>query len=98
VVDSLDRALEHAHADPASIVEGIRAVRDEALRILESFGFPRQETEPGSPFDPLRHEAVATVADDEVPEGAIVHVARPGYGEGENQLRPAMVVVSTGKQ
>ncbi|REF35451.1 nucleotide exchange factor GrpE [Thermasporomyces composti] len=98
VVDNLDRALEHADTAPASVVDGVRAVRDEALRILEGFGFPRQETEPGSSFDPLRHEAVATVADDEIPEGAIVHVTRPGYGEGDNQLRPAMVVVSSGKQ
>lgn len=98
VVDNLDRALEHAQAEPASIIEGVRAVRDQALLILEGLGFPRQEDEPGTPFDPVRHEAVATAADNEVPEGAIVHVTRPGYGDSENQLRPAMVVVSTGKQ
>ena len=34
VIDDLDRALEHAQADPGSIVGGVRAVRDEALRVL----------------------------------------------------------------
>jgi molecular chaperone GrpE (heat shock protein) len=27
-----------------------------------------------------------------------VNVVRPGYGEGNRQLRPASVVVSTGRQ
>jgi molecular chaperone GrpE len=34
VIDDLDRALDHAQADPGSIVGGVRAVRDEALRVL----------------------------------------------------------------
>src|SRR6202035_306826 len=34
VVDNLERALEHATADPRTIVEGIRAVRQQALSVL----------------------------------------------------------------
>src|SRR5712691_1018643 len=33
VVDNLDLALEHAASDPPAIVEGVRAVRDQALDI-----------------------------------------------------------------
>src|SRR3954451_2643743 len=34
VVDNLDLALEHAADDPSAIVEGVRAVRDQALDLL----------------------------------------------------------------
>src|ERR1700731_2553788 len=33
VVDNLDRALAHSTADPASIIDGIRAVRAQALEV-----------------------------------------------------------------
>src|ERR1700749_5008291 len=42
VVDNLDLALEHAAADPASIVEGVRAIRSQALDILARLGFARR--------------------------------------------------------
>lgn len=94
VVDNLDLALEHAGADPESIVDGVRSVRDQALAVLARLGFPRQ-ADVGTAFDPARHEAVATRADDAVPEGTVIGVVRPGYGDDAHQLRPAAVVVAT---
>jgi molecular chaperone GrpE len=94
VLDNLDLALQHAEADPASIVEGVRAVRDQALAVLSGLGFPRREDDQGAPFDPARHEAVAAVPDADR-EGRVLQVVRPGYGEGDHQLRPASVVVAT---
>src|SRR5580704_13774447 len=38
VVDNLDRALAHSTADPASIIDGIRAVRAQALEVLARLG------------------------------------------------------------
>ena len=93
VVDNLERALEHAAADPRTIVEGIQAVRQQALGVLTSLGFPRRD-DTGATFDPARHEAVATTYDPRVPPGTIVQVVRPGYGEPDRQLRPAQVVVA----
>jgi molecular chaperone GrpE len=93
VVDNLERALAHAQADPASIIEGVRAVRDQAVSILAQLGYPRREDE-GTPFDPARHEAVATRSDTDAPEGSVVEVIRPAYGEDVRQLRPAQVVVA----
>src|SRR6201993_4352589 len=80
VVDNLDLALEHAEADPARIIDGVRAVRAQALDILARLGFARRDDR-GARFDPARHEAVA-------------EVVRPAYGEGDHQLRPAQVVVA----
>jgi molecular chaperone GrpE len=93
VVDNLERALEHSAADPAAIVAGVRAVLDQAQGVLAGLGFPRRD-DTGLPFDPARHEAVATRPDPTVPDGTVVAVARPAYGEGDHQLRPAQVVVA----
>jgi molecular chaperone GrpE len=94
VLDNLDRALEHATSDPSQIVAGVKAVRDQAVAILARLGFPRRD-EVGEVFDPGRHEAVATVADAQARAGTVLHVVRPGYGDDDQQLRPASVVVAT---
>jgi molecular chaperone GrpE len=95
VIDNLDLALDHADSDPVALVEGIRAVRDQALDILSRLGFPRQE-DLGERFDPARHEAVGTLAVPDAPAGTVVRVVRPGYGTGDQLLRPAAVVVAEG--
>ena len=94
VIDNLDLALEHARADPENIVEGVRAVRQQALAILAALGYPRRNDE-GMAFDPTYHEAVSTVEDEELPPGTVAQVVRPGYGSEDEVLRPAAVVVAT---
>jgi molecular chaperone GrpE len=95
ILDNLDLALEHSAADPNAIVEGVRAMRDQAIALLAGLGFPRR-SDVGVEFDPSRHEAVATVPTDGAPVGTVVQVVRPGYGDDERQLRPAAVVVARG--
>src|SRR5262245_21353269 len=58
IVDNLERALEHADANSDAVIEGIRAVRDQAVALLASLGFPRHD-ETEVPFDPQMHEAVS---------------------------------------
>ena len=93
VIDNLERALEHAEADPSAIIEGIRAVRQQALGVIGKLGFARRD-DTGAMFDPTRHDAVASRADPDAPPGTIVEVVRPAYGDGDHQLRPAQVVVA----
>ena len=95
VVDNLERALEAAGStEPAApIVDGVRAVRDQAVSVLAGLGFPRH-AEARVPFDPYVHEALGVDYDADAEPGTVVHVVRPGYGEGERQLRPAGVVVA----
>jgi molecular chaperone GrpE len=93
VVDNLDRALAHSTADPASIIDGIRAVRAQALEVLARLGFPRRDDR-GAKFDPARHEAIASRPDPGAEDGSVAEVIRPAYGEGDHQLRPAQVVVA----
>ncbi len=93
VVDNLDLALGHSQADPDAVIEGVRSVRDQALRILAGLGYPRRD-DTGAPFDPARHDAVAVLGDPGVAPGTVIDVVRPGYGDGDHQLRPAQVVVA----
>jgi len=95
IVDNLDLALEHVAADPASLMQGLLAVRDQAVSALAALGFPRRD-DLGTSFDPSRHEAVGSDPAADAAPGTVVAVVRPGYGEGDRQLRPAAVVVATG--
>jgi molecular chaperone GrpE len=93
VVDNLDRALAHSTADPASIIDGISAVRAQALEVLARLGFPRRD-DLGAKFDPARHEAIASRPAPGAEDGSVAEVIQPAYGEGDHQLRPAQVVVA----
>ncbi|WP_413114985.1 nucleotide exchange factor GrpE [Streptomyces sp. CY1] len=93
VIDNLELALSHAEADPGSIVEGVKAIRDQAVNTLAQLGYERR-AETGVPFDPARHEVVGVVEDPEAEPGTVVQVLRPGYGDPGNQLRPVAVAVA----
>ncbi|HET9169896.1 MAG TPA: nucleotide exchange factor GrpE [Actinospica sp.] len=94
VVDNLELAIEHAGDRDDPLVAGVRAVRDQAVALLQSLGFPRHD-ETGVPFDPVRHDVAGVVDEPGVESGTVVTVLRPGYGEPpDRQLRPAAVLVS----
>jgi molecular chaperone GrpE len=94
VLDNLDRALVAAcdrQDDP--FVQGVSLVQQQFLSTLEGLGVARINPL-GEPFDPQRHEAVATMTSEENPDGQIIGVVRPGYLIGDEMLRPAMVAVT----
>jgi molecular chaperone GrpE len=95
IVDDLERALQHAGEADSAIVDGVQAVHEQALALLARLGFPRFE-DVGHPFDPLRHEAMATTPSDGEP-GTVVAAVRPGYGSVDRILRPAGVVVAASR-
>ena len=94
VVDNLERALDHAGPECAALVQGIRAVHDQGVAALARLGFERFD-DVGRAFDPGRDEAIGAI-DSDAPAGTVVAAVRPGYGAGEELLRPAGVVVSKG--
>jgi molecular chaperone GrpE len=93
VVDNLERAISHGGGDADSVIAGVRAILDQAVRVLDQLGYPR-DSETGMPFDPERHEVVQVTDHPERESGTVLEVVRPGYGKGSQQLRPAAVVVS----
>ena len=93
VLDNLERALAHAGAHPESIVDGLEAVTGQAAELVRRLGFPRQN-DLGEPFDPSRHEAAGTRPDADAAPGTVVEVLQSAYGSGDQQLRPALVIVA----
>jgi molecular chaperone GrpE len=93
VVDNLELALEHTGAGADPVLEGVRAVRDQAIAILAEYGYPRYD-DLGRAFDPVLHEAVGTAPAPGSPPGTVIHVVRPRYGDAARLLRPAAVIVA----
>jgi molecular chaperone GrpE len=94
-IDNLDRALGAAATDDP-LLDGVRLVRSEL-----GAGLARVGVESFSPlgerFDPVVHEAMATVPqppEGGVESGTVVEVYQPGYRLGESVIRPARVVVA----
>lgn len=93
VVDNLELALQHADSSADAVVEGIRAVHEQAVGALGRLGYPRFDPV-GEPFDPAVDEAVSALADPTAVPGTVIAVVRPGYGTADELLRPASVVVA----
>jgi molecular chaperone GrpE len=93
IVDNLERAISHAGDQSDAVLDGLRGILEQALQVLEQFGYPR-DAQAGVPFDPERHEVVGVVDQPDTTPGTVVEVLRPGYGDSSRQLRPAAVVVS----
>jgi molecular chaperone GrpE len=93
-LDNLDRALDAAAQDDP-LLDGVRLVRSELSSALARLGV--ESFSPlGESFDPVVHEAMATVEQppDGPSSGAVVEVYQPGYRLGESVIRPARVVVA----
>lgn len=95
--DNFDLGLMAAKNDSAnsSIYLGMSMVRRQLDDFLSSQGVKEIPTD-GEVFDPTKHDAVATEAHPEIPEGTIVRVARKGYFLHDRVLRAPSVVVSSG--
>ncbi|UMB68308.1 nucleotide exchange factor GrpE [Mycobacterium paraterrae] len=93
IVDDLERALAHDGGQPNAVIEGVRTILDQAVKVLDQLGYARDD-QTGVPFNPQRHEVVGVVDAPDTAPGIVMEVLRAGYGEGSNQLRPAAVVVS----
>jgi len=95
VLDDLERALEHAEADPSAILEGVKKIKDAFLRILAGLGVEEVPGK-GEDFDPAYHEAIGVVEGEE--EGKIAEVYQKGYRVGDFLVRPARVAVTKKKE
>jgi len=96
ILDDMERALRETPAaeglDPWKT--GLELIFRKALAALEAEGINVLEEEPGSHFDPNRHEAVTMEPCPDREDGEILAVVRRGYRQGERVLRPAQVRVA----
>jgi molecular chaperone GrpE len=99
VLDSFDLAIRNAASGESAnedMLRGLDLVYKQLLDTLGRFGLKVIEAK-GQPFDPNFHQAISTVASDDVPENTIVEEFRRGYTLNGKLLRAAMVAVSAGK-
>jgi molecular chaperone GrpE len=78
------------------MVSGFAMAFNQLKSVLGSSGLTEVLPD-GEHFDPTLHEAVAHIPSDEVPADKVIEVARTGYMLNGKLLRPAAVVVSSGK-
>lgn len=98
VTDALDGALATSGDEEADagLRTGLELISAKLEGVLAGEGVVRIVADAGSEFDPLVHEALATLPSDEIPEGQVANVVQAGYRMGEKIIRPARVVVSSG--
>jgi molecular chaperone GrpE len=89
---AIDKRPDAIAADPW--FEGVSAIDRKLRSLLESEGVSPIVADPGTPFDPREHEAIANVAGSTRRAGEIVEQLRRGYRLRDRVLRPALVAVA----
>lgn len=91
VLDNLERAMASGSPEDP-VIQGIKLVYDEFLRILEAEGL--EEIPADGEFDPNLHHAVMMEESEDVPSDHITETLQKGYRLKDRVIRPAMVKVA----
>jgi len=95
VVDNLERALEVEEGKEDALRDGVQRTLDSWHGMMGKFDVERIEAV-GEQFDPHKHEALSKMPSDE-PEGTVINQHCAGYTLNGRLIRPAQVLVSSGK-
>lgn len=95
IVDNLQRAVDFSKSATGcgQLIEGVQLTLKQFLETLSKFGI-KQIASVGEPFDPSRHQAVATIVSNDQPEHTIIQEHQSGYLLHDRILRAAMVTVA----
>lgn len=96
VRDSLEAALAATEQTTESWREGVEVTLRQLTAAFERNLLKEVAPEPGEKFDPNLHQAISTVPS-EFAEGCVAQRLQKGYTIAERVLRPALVMVSSGK-
>jgi molecular chaperone GrpE len=89
-------AAKQPNADLKALAKGVELVQQQLKGALASHGL--KEINPlGQPFDPHQHEALSHQASKDVKAEHVLTVVRTGYSLNGRLLRPASVIISSGK-
>ncbi len=96
VLDHFDLALgvDPSKATAEQVVNGVKVIRDELMKVLQSHGVGVIAPEPNAEFNPTRHQAVTQGQQKGIEPGRIIATLQQGYTLGERVIRPAMVSVA----
>lgn len=98
-LDNLQIGLDAAanHPEAKAVTQGFEFVAQQFRQVLSDHGLEKVEPAGGAEFDPNEQEAIGHEAHDDLADGAVIRVQRPGYKLNGRLLRAAAVVVSSGK-
>ena len=99
VLDHFEMGLANARKHDANpqVLEGFQLVHDQLMGALQRCGLEPIHAE-GAVFDPHLHEAITHLPSEEHPADTVITETRRGYRLGDQLLRAAQVVVSSGPQ
>jgi molecular chaperone GrpE len=92
VLDDLERAMGLVGADSGAAAQGLALIREKLLSVLTEAGLERIPTR-DEPFDPERHEALATQPVEPERSGKVIEELVPGFMFRGKLVRPARVTV-----
>lgn len=98
VLDNFERAFsaENKAKDLETFEKGMQMIHDQFAKVLSDAGL--EQIDPtGEEFDPNCHEALMQQPSEEIPENHVVTVFMKGYKLKNKILKPAKVIVSSGK-
>lgn len=93
VQDNFERAAQNTQANAEDYRKGVEMIFQQFSQILQKLGV-ESFGETGEDFDPLVHNAVMHVQDENLPENSIAQVFSKGYRVGSHLIRPASVQVA----
>ena len=96
VKDSLEAALEQTEQSLESLREGVEVTLRQLSGAFERNHLKAIEPAVGDKFDPHLHQAISSVPAD-VPANTVAQTLQKGYLIADRVLRPALVMVSSGK-
>ena len=97
-LDHLEMAIQAAYAVPdgKNIAMGVEMVSSQIKKVLSSFGV-EEISQAGKEFDPTKEDCVSHEPSNDIAENCVIKVVRAGYSMNGRLLRPASVIVSSGK-
>lgn len=96
VCDSLEAALSQTEQSAADWQQGVESTLRQLKTAFERNQMQQIEPQAGEAFDPHKHQAISTVPSDH-PKDTVAQTLQKGYLISERVLRPALVMVSAGK-
>lgn len=95
-LDNLDRALDAVRkaGGDNQLTQGVAVTQSMILDALKRHGVAKLEIGAGSPFDPMKHQAVMEQPTADLPPGTVAAVLQSGFILYDRVLRPATVTVA----
>jgi len=94
VVDSFERCLASSYASVEEFHNGVVLIHKQCLEALRKAGVEELDVKVGDPFDAQHAEALSTLTQPGLPDGAVAAVYERGFMLRDHLLRPARVIVN----